>query len=72
VAIATGDKLLLTIQEASERLNLTRGYVYQALVMPGLLPSVRIGRRRLIAARDLAEYVEKLRDQRATVTPSAA
>jgi len=72
MATATSEKLLFTIAEASEKLNLARSYVYSALVTPGILPTVRIGRRRLIAAQDLAEYVAKLRAERATGTPSAA
>jgi type III restriction enzyme len=70
MASVTEEKLLLTIQEASERLNLNRSYVYAALVTPGVLPTVRIGRRRLIAARDLAEYVERLRTGHAADAPS--
>jgi excisionase family DNA binding protein len=64
---ATGERLLFTITEASEKLNLTRSYVYAALVTTGVLPTVRIGRRRLIAARDLAEYVETLRAEHGKV-----
>jgi excisionase family DNA binding protein len=60
MATAVDGKLLLTIQEAAERLNLHRSYVYAALVTPGILRSVRVGRRRLVARRDLEEYVEKL------------
>lgn len=55
------DKLLLSIPEASERLNLNRSYVYAKLVSTGRLFSVKVGRRRLIPASDLAAYVENLR-----------
>jgi excisionase family DNA binding protein len=55
------DKLLLTIDETSALLNLARSYVYAALVTPGIIPSCKIGRRRLIARRDLEAYVERLR-----------
>ncbi len=73
MAVTTEQKLLFTIAETSERLGLHRSYVYAALVAPGILPSVRIGRRRMIAAQDLAEYVEMLRAQRAEkATPPAA
>lgn len=60
--VANGEKLLLTVNEASERLNLNRSFVYARLVTPGVLRSVRLGRRRLIAARDLEAYVEMLRE----------
>jgi excisionase family DNA binding protein len=72
MATTVEQKLLFTITEVSERLNLHRSYVYAALVTTGILPTVRIGRRRLIAARDLVEYVEKLRAQRPADAPSAA
>ena len=62
MATAFEEKLLLTITEASEALNLARSYVYAALVTPGVLPSVKIGRRRLIARRDLEAYVDRLRE----------
>jgi len=60
MAMATEEKLLLTVSEVAERLNLHRSYVYSGLIAPGILRSVHIGRRRLVAARDLAAYVEKL------------
>lgn len=56
------EKLLLTISEASERLNLNRSYVYDRLIARGELRSVKIGRRRLIPVRDLEAYVEGLRE----------
>lgn len=62
MATAIADKLLLTINEASERLNLNRSYVYARLVTSGELRSVKVGRRRLIPMRDLEAYVERLRE----------
>lgn len=57
-----GEKLLLTIDEASALLNLARSYVYAALITPGVIPSCEIGRRRLIARRDLEAFVNRLRE----------
>lgn len=51
--------LLVTINEACERLQLGRSTVYD-LLRSGDLPSVKVGRRRLIAASALEQYVERL------------
>jgi excisionase family DNA binding protein len=59
----TEHKLLLTITEVSEMLNLARSYVYAALITTETLPSIKLGRRRLVARRDLEAYVEQLREQ---------
>jgi excisionase family DNA binding protein len=64
MAMATsGEKLLLSITEVSQRLNLHRSYVYARLITPGILPACRIGRRRLVHVRDLEEYANSLREQ---------
>ncbi len=55
-------QLLLTIPEAAERLGLSRSQVY-IIMRRGELPSVRIGRSRRVAARDLERFVERLREQ---------
>jgi excisionase family DNA binding protein len=57
------EKLLLTINEVSEMLNLARSYVYAALITTEALPSIKLGRRRLVARRDLEAYVERLRSE---------
>jgi excisionase family DNA binding protein len=55
------DKLLLSIDEARTRLGLGRTLMWE-LVRRGEVPSVRVGRRRLVATVELERYVERLRD----------
>ena len=53
------DKLLVTVEEAARRLSIGRSHVYERLLR-GSLRSVRIGRSRRIAARDLEAFIERL------------
>ena len=60
------EKLLVTVEDASEILGIGRTGAYE-LVMRGAIPSVKIGRRRLVVRAALAEYVQQLLDlQRAS------
>jgi excisionase family DNA binding protein len=52
--------LLLTVEEAAERLRLGRTLVYR-LISSGELESVTVGRLRRVPAECLAEYVASLR-----------
>jgi excisionase family DNA binding protein len=52
--------LLLTVDEAAERLRLGRTFVYR-LIMSGELESVKVGRLRRVPAECLPEYVAALR-----------
>lgn len=54
------DKLLLTPREAADVLGIGRSKLYE-LLRTGVVPSVRIGSCRRIAALDLPVVVEKLR-----------
>jgi excisionase family DNA binding protein len=51
--------LLLTIEQAAERLNVSRRFLYD-YVANGSLPSVTLGRRRLIRRSDLEQFVRDL------------
>lgn len=53
------DKLLLTPEEAAERLSVGRSKVYE-LIGSGRLRSVRIGASRRIPAAALVEFVRDL------------
>jgi excisionase family DNA binding protein len=53
-------RLILTIEEAAERLGIGRTLMY-ALVSAGEVESVRIGRLRRIPADALTTYVQGLR-----------
>ena len=57
-----GERLLYTIDSARELLGgLARSYLYELLAR-GVIRSVKVGRRRMIARQDLEEYVERLRE----------
>jgi len=53
------DKLLLTPEEAAERLSVGRSRIFE-LIGSGRLRSVRLGASRRIPAVALAEFVEDL------------
>jgi excisionase family DNA binding protein len=56
------DKLLVTVDEAARRLSIGRSHLYEYLLR-GSLRSVRIGRSRRIASRDLQAFIDQfLRD----------
>jgi len=52
-------KLLVTVEDASELLSIGRTSTYE-LVMRGTISSVKIGRRRLVVRAALTEYVQRL------------
>ena len=52
-------KLLLTVQEAADRLGIGRSLVYQ-LLQTGQLGSVKLGRARRIPVARLEEFVRQL------------
>lgn len=51
--------LLVTVEEASRLLRIGRTSAYE-LVMRGLVPSVKIGRRRLVVREGVQKYVDEL------------
>lgn len=53
------DKLLLTVEEAAQRLGMTRSKLYP-LMMAGAILSVKIGKSRRIPTHALNTYVERL------------
>ncbi len=63
-------RLLLTAEEAAERLSLSRTTIYE-LIRYGDLESVRIGRARRIPAEALGRFVERLTANRHGDHPSA-
>jgi excisionase family DNA binding protein len=56
-------RLVLTIEEAAERLGVGRSLMY-ALVNSGAVESVRIGRLHRIPAEALVEFVAELREKK--------
>lgn len=53
------EKLLVTVDEAARRLSIGRSHLYEFLLR-GNLRSVRIGRSRRIASRDLEAFMDQL------------
>ena len=60
---APTDRLLLTVEEAAQRLGIGRTLAY-ALVRDGRLPSVTLGRLRRIPAHALQSWVDDLTEAR--------
>jgi excisionase family DNA binding protein len=58
--VRVDDKLLLTVDEAAERLGIGRSHAY-VFVMRGEIPSIKLGRSRRVPASALPEFVERLR-----------
>ncbi len=64
-------RLLLTVEEAADRLGIGRTLMY-ALVKDGEVESVHIGRLRRIPADALPRYLERLRSALPKLSDSAA
>ncbi len=52
------DRLVFTVNEARQKLGISRGLTYEA-VRTGKIPSIRIGRRILIPKAALQRLLEK-------------
>jgi excisionase family DNA binding protein len=52
-------KLLLSVEEAAQRLGIGRDKFYK-MISSREITSVKVGRRRLIPARALEDFVERL------------
>jgi excisionase family DNA binding protein len=60
VTLRTSDRMLLTVEEAAERLGVGRSTMYQ-LIADGLIDTIRVGRLRRIEPDALASYIARLR-----------
>jgi excisionase family DNA binding protein len=56
------NELLLTVEQAAERLNLGRTFVY-GLVRRGELASVKAGRARRVPVQAVDQYIERLLEE---------
>jgi excisionase family DNA binding protein len=59
-------KLLLSIEEAAEQLNVGRTYVY-GLLTRGEIRSVKLGKSRRIPTEEIGAYVERLKAEATNV-----
>lgn len=57
------ERLLLTVNQAAERLGISRTLTY-ALVMSRELPSVKLGRARRVPTAELQRFVDRLVEER--------
>ena len=62
--------VLLTVEEAAERLRIGRTSMYR-LVSTGVIETVTVGRLRRVPSECLAEYVARLRQGAPSMTPAA-
>jgi excisionase family DNA binding protein len=67
---ATETAVLLTVEEAAERLRIGRTSMYR-LVSTGAVESVMVGRLRRVPAECLAAYVARLRLDARAAKPAA-
>ena len=51
------NSMLLTVAECAEELRVGRNFLY-ALVCSGVLPSIRMGRRRMIRRSDILRFIQ--------------
>jgi excisionase family DNA binding protein len=66
-----GPPLLLSIAEAAACLGISRAHFYEILGQQHL-PTIRLGRRRMVRARDLESFVASLVDSLAPSDATAA
>jgi excisionase family DNA binding protein len=59
MAVTSTERVLLSVEEAAERLSISRTRVY-ALIKTGALVSVRVGRLRRVPAEALTEFTARL------------
>jgi excisionase family DNA binding protein len=55
-------KLLLTVDEAAQRLGIGRSHAY-VYIQRGIIPSVKLGRSRRVPAKELELFVERLNSE---------
>jgi excisionase family DNA binding protein len=54
---ADGPPALLSLKEAARRLNIGRSALYDGPIATGSLKTIKVGRRRLVPADALAEFI---------------
>lgn len=62
VTLRTSDRMLLTVEEAAERLSISRAQMWR-LIGSGDVASLHVGRLRRVEPEALARYVARMRGQ---------
>jgi excisionase family DNA binding protein len=60
LTVRTDDRLLLTVEEAADRLGIGRSLMYE-LIGRGQIASIRVGRLRRVPLESLTDYVAAMR-----------
>ena len=60
VTVRTDDRLLLSVEDAAERLDIGRTMLYE-LISAGQIHTIHVGRLRKVPVEALREYVDRLR-----------
>jgi excisionase family DNA binding protein len=63
------DRLTYTVTETARALGISRSYCYE-LVQQGVLPFLRLGRRRVVPRRALEDYVAQQTRRPGDVDPA--
>jgi excisionase family DNA binding protein len=69
-SMASGQAVLLTMEEAAKRLRIGRTSMYR-LVSTGAVETVMVGRLRRVPPECLADYVARLRRDAQSMAPAA-
>ena len=70
LTVRTDDRLLLTVEEAADRLGIGRSLMYE-LIGQGQIASIRVGRLRRVPLESLTDYVAAMRRQAGRPGPAA-
>lgn len=70
LTVRADNRLLLTVEEAADRLGIGRSLMYE-LIRGGQIASLHVGRLRRIPVESLTEYVTALRHQAGQPDPAA-
>jgi excisionase family DNA binding protein len=70
LTVRADDRLLLTVEEAADRLGIGRSLMYE-LIGCGQIASIRVGRLRRVPSESLTDYVAAMRRQARQPDPAA-
>jgi excisionase family DNA binding protein len=70
LTVRTDDRLLLTVEDAADRLGIGRSLMYE-LISGGQVASIRVGRLRRVPQESLTDYVRAMRSKARPPDPAA-